>query len=210
MRNELPHRSPAAAELGDARAQTRLGEIYTHGIGVAPNRDMAIDWLRRAARQGSVVAEAQLGTLLMEGKTPPPEGVAWLRKAAEAGDAPSQYNLSRAYRLGLGVPADTEQLVFWLRKAAEQGEPAGLDGYGYAILTGLDDTYDYVAACTWLILAVERSQPGDAHNRAVVNLGNAKAELTPSEIAAAERNAALWRGVFLARNNVAGLHRAAH
>jgi len=122
--------------------------------------------------------------------------VTWLRKAAEAGEVSAQYNLSRAYRLGIGVKPDQAQQLYWVRKAAEAGSPSGMNGLGYSILIGLDGTYDFVEACAWLILAVERSGAGELHDRAVVNLDNARAQLNDAEQAEAEARAAHWRAVF--------------
>ena len=49
------------------------------------------------------------------------EGVKWIRKAAEQGDAVAQYSLSACYYCGMGVEKDYEEAAKWCRKAAEQG-----------------------------------------------------------------------------------------
>ena len=49
----------------------------------------------------------------------------WLLKAAEQGDANSQYNVALMYGKGEGVKQDDASALEWMRKAAEQGyEPA--------------------------------------------------------------------------------------
>jgi TPR repeat protein len=49
------------------------------------------------------------------------DGVAWLRKAAEQGNADAQFDLGVMYDNGQGVPQDDKEAVVWLRKVAEQG-----------------------------------------------------------------------------------------
>ena len=45
----------------------------------------------------------------------------WYRKAADRGDASSQFQLGYMYYRGDGVVQDYEEAAFWYRKAAEQG-----------------------------------------------------------------------------------------
>jgi len=57
----------AAAEAGDAEAQTNVGEIYERGLGTEPNYEAAALWYRRAADQGNSSALFHLGTLYEQG-----------------------------------------------------------------------------------------------------------------------------------------------
>lgn len=50
-----------AANLGDAHAQNKLGEMYRNGIGVHKNENKAIDWFTKSANQGNVDAQKNLG-----------------------------------------------------------------------------------------------------------------------------------------------------
>ena len=49
---------------------------------------------------------------------------AWHTKAAENGNAASQFSLGMFYLQGSGVPKDEAEGVKWLRKSAEQGNAA--------------------------------------------------------------------------------------
>jgi hypothetical protein len=51
------------AQQGDPRAQTRLAQRYADGVGVPQNYARAIDWYRRAARQGYAPAREALAAL---------------------------------------------------------------------------------------------------------------------------------------------------
>ena len=133
-------------------AQYNLGLLYDRGYGgllddfvavdngkgleqgdAASNRGQrvprayaeAVHWYRRAAEQGHVYAQSNLGIMYAEGRGVPrdyAEAVRWYRKAAEQGDAEAQGNLGVMYQLGRGVPQDYAEAVRWYRKAAEQGE----------------------------------------------------------------------------------------
>lgn len=50
----------AAAKLGNAWAQGRVGRYYLDGVGVKPDREEALAWLRKAAEQGDAEALASL------------------------------------------------------------------------------------------------------------------------------------------------------
>ncbi len=49
------------------------------------------------------------------------QAVAWIRKAAEQGDASAQYNLGQMYARGQGVPQDYVQAYKWIFLADERG-----------------------------------------------------------------------------------------
>jgi TPR repeat protein len=50
----------AAAKLGDAWAQRQVGKLYWSGTGVNQDRQEAVAWLEKAAKQGNAEARADL------------------------------------------------------------------------------------------------------------------------------------------------------
>jgi hypothetical protein len=50
-----------AANLGDAGAQNKLGEMYRKGLGVHKDEKKAVDWFTKAANQGNIDAQKNLG-----------------------------------------------------------------------------------------------------------------------------------------------------
>ena len=50
------------------------------------------------------------------------EAVKWYKKAAEQGNASSQFKLGSSYANGEGVTKDMKEAVKWWTKAAEQGD----------------------------------------------------------------------------------------
>jgi TPR repeat protein len=116
--------APAMTKLagaGDARAQCWLGAMFGQGFGVEKNPDKGREWLRRAAAQNYAPAQQILGAYCQtEGKTD--EALTWWRKAAEQGNAWSQFGLAVSYWQGKGVAEDPAAAAAWARKAAEQND----------------------------------------------------------------------------------------
>ena len=54
------------AYLGVANAQFNVGVLYIEGKGLAKDRDEGVFWFTKAARQGHVEAQYNLGHLLLE------------------------------------------------------------------------------------------------------------------------------------------------
>ncbi len=83
----------AAAEKGDAKAQTALGTVYAQGLGVPRDNRLAAVWFRRAADQGNAVAQHDLGVMYAAGDGVPQDfglAVNWHRNAADQGLASAQ------------------------------------------------------------------------------------------------------------------------
>jgi hypothetical protein len=55
------------AMSGDAEAQNNVGEIYSKGLGIAPDYGMAFQWFKKAADQGYGRAKINLGYLYEQG-----------------------------------------------------------------------------------------------------------------------------------------------
>src|SRR6478609_7534126 len=73
------------AEKGDADAEFNLGQAYRLGRGVPTNLAAAKTWFERAASQGHVDAQTTLGLLLFQNGEQP-DGLKWLKQAAEKGE----------------------------------------------------------------------------------------------------------------------------
>ena len=69
--------------------------------------------------------------------------VKWYRKAAEQGDAVSQYNLGICYLSGKGVPRDYVEAAKWLRKAATRGDAGAQNRLGMCYENGQGVSQDH-------------------------------------------------------------------
>jgi TPR repeat protein len=77
-----------AAQQGDLKAQTYVGEIYEKGLGVPPDYPAAAQWYRRAAEKGYAPAAFNLGVLYENGRgvpRDPKEAAEWYRRATGVG-----------------------------------------------------------------------------------------------------------------------------
>lgn len=121
------------AEAGNAESQFRLGWIYMRGEGytgvsfirdVPKNPAKAGQWYQKAADQGHVDAQYNLGMLYKLGlgvQEDPKQAFAWLQKAAAQGNDIAQYHLGLMYAEGAGVKRSLPHASAWLALAAAQG-----------------------------------------------------------------------------------------
>jgi cell division septation protein DedD len=108
------------AEKGDADAAFNLGQAYRLGRGVPTNLSIAKSWFERAARQNHVDAQTTLGLLLFQNGDQP-EGLKWLKAAAEQGEARALLVYGTALFNGDGVTQDQVLGYAFVSRAAAQG-----------------------------------------------------------------------------------------
>jgi len=84
----------------------------------------AASLLHRAAKQGDVHAQLDLG-LMLSGKTGAEIGnmkaARWFTRAAEQGNEQAQYNIGLMYKTGQGVEQNFVRAYMWLSLSAAQG-----------------------------------------------------------------------------------------
>jgi len=103
----------AAAQAGDADAQTNVGEIFEKGLGTEPNYAAAVTWYEQAAKQGNTRAQFNLGTLYELGRGVPQnklEALNWYRRAWGMADDDLMFS-SAAAREQDKLRAELEQSI---------------------------------------------------------------------------------------------------
>lgn len=153
--------------------------------------------LRQRAEKGDAEEQYNLGGMYARGEGVPQdyaEAARWFRKAAELGHAGAQSNLGAMYVNGRGVPQDYAEAVRWYRKGAEQGDAVTQNNLGKMYSFGHGVPQDYVQALMWFSLAVSRSSE-DVRLQQVFATArdNLAAEMTPQQIAEAQRLAREWK-----------------
>ncbi len=81
----------------------------------------AVRWYQRAAAQGDINAQHNLGNMYESGRGVAQnyaEAVAWFRKAADKGHPMAQANLGVMYELGHGIAQDLVQAHMWFALSA--------------------------------------------------------------------------------------------
>lgn len=100
-----------------------LGASYLLGKAEKPADDVTL--LTRMASRGNTGAEIQLGMAYQSGQYGLEKNAstafAWLKRAADLGDAYAEELVANAYAKGLGVEQDKGQAEKWWRKAIQDG-----------------------------------------------------------------------------------------
>ncbi|MES2442916.1 MAG: tetratricopeptide repeat protein [Pseudomonadota bacterium] len=91
----------------------------------------------------------------------PQQALLWTRKAAEAGNAEAQYDLSTYYYQGInGVREDEGEFIRWTRAAANGGHPAAQYNLGLGYYQGSNGLpKNYAESARWLRLSAEQGDP---------------------------------------------------
>lgn len=111
------------AKQGHSKAQTVLGMLYQHGLGVEKDIKQALFWLEKAAMQGLREAESYLGHLYLEGKYVEKDfdkAETWLLKAAQHGEREAQVHLGLLYLNEKFSKKNVKSAEIWLHAAALQ------------------------------------------------------------------------------------------
>lgn len=115
------------AEMGGARAQFNLGQVLLNGIGAEKDVETGLSWIRKAAARAVPEAVLVLGNVYYFGQLGQrvnyAEALAYLRVAAEQGNAEAQNTVGVMCESGLAQPRDESKAMEWYRKAAEQNLP---------------------------------------------------------------------------------------
>lgn len=144
------------ADKGNALAQSNVGYLHEHGLGVSQSYPEAMAWYRKAAAQNLPQAQFNIGTLYFYGygvELNPREGLKWFREAAKANLAEAKYMLGLAYHQGTGVPADASLALDWFVKSALLGYPAAQLMSGMVYLSGDAGRIEADKAYVWAEVA---------------------------------------------------------
>ena len=126
-------------------------------------------------RGGAAYNQGDYGTALRE----------W-RPLAEQGDAGAQLNLGFMYDNGYGVSQDYEEAVKWYLRAAEQGSDRAQYNLGLMYDVGYGVPQDFVRAHMWYDIA--------GVEVAISYRDYVAREMTPAQIAKAQKLAREWKG----------------
>lgn len=150
-----------AAEGGDARAQYGLGILTYQGRGIEKNKDDAIRWLRNAAQQGQLDAQAAFWQIRLGSGvsilSPPAaeEAFSWMRTAAENGHLESQFQFAMQLLHGNNIlEKNLEEALRWFLLVARQGDAHAQHEAGAILFDDSGPMFDIEAAYGWLSLAI--------------------------------------------------------
>jgi len=110
------------------------------------------------------------------------------RPLAEQGDARAQFDLGLLYENGDGVPRDYAKAHQWYEKSAAQGGAKAQFYLGMQCAFGEGGPLDLVQAHMWFSLAA-----GNGHAAATVYRNDLARQMTPAQIAEAQKRAREWK-----------------
>jgi uncharacterized protein len=159
-----------------------------------------LETVRRAAESGDVDAELILGHAYLTGVGVPEDlAAAWFTRAAEQDVAGAQETLGEFYRDGKGVKKDDAMAVKWFQRAAEGGDATAQFNLGVMYRNGRGISPDPVEAHKWIMLAAARVSGAEAEKSFAIARDNHAAELTPAQVAQAQKRARDWMDAHLDR-----------
>ena len=101
-----------------------------------------------------------------------------IKKAAEQGDAKSQFYLGIMYNHGRGVPEDDIEAMRWFQMAAAQGDTKAMFNVGMMYAEGGGAPKDDAEAVRWFRMAAEQ---GDAEAQGILGIKYALGEGVPKD-----------------------------
>lgn len=109
-----------AAIAGDADAQFNLGQAYKLGRGVTRDWPQSVEWYRRAAAQGHLQAQDNLGLVLYElGQKA--EALTWLEMSAARGEPRAQFLMGAELYRGEVIAQDLVRAYALMKRASDAG-----------------------------------------------------------------------------------------
>jgi TPR repeat protein len=179
---------------GSARAdQADLDAAFDAGLTAFHAGDLATaaaEW-EPLAERGHAPAQFRMGVLYAAGEGVTrdlPKAASYYRQAAEQGHAEAQNALAFVYRVGNGVKQSFEESIKWYRLAAEAGVAEAQFNLGSLYAGGKGTERDFIEGYKWFSLAAAHDvkEARDA-------LFYCADQMTPAQIAEAQRRAAAWR-----------------
>lgn len=169
------------ADLGHAKSQYNIGNMFEKGRGVTKDYKVAVKWYRLAADQGLAAAQYNLGLCFELGKgVEQNNSVAeeMYSLAAKQGLPEAQISLGSMY----DKAKDYKVAVKWYRLAAEQGRGIAQTNLGvhYALGEGVKQNSLY--AYMWFNTALYTINNPSQHRRVLTYINMITEKMTSAEI----------------------------
>jgi len=197
-----------AAEQASPLFQDLLGELYCYGTwaeeGDPDDNAEAAGWTRKAAEQGRMGSQINLGIMYYEGKKGLPrdysEALKWFRAASDHGSKFACFKIGEMYYRGEGVRQDYAEAMRWYGTVIEHTDES--DDYGMLTdvlfkiaemySTGTGVVKNQVRAYMWIAILLKISR---FDLPATQLAGELASQMTPAQIAEAQRLAGEWTQV---------------
>lgn len=164
---------PAPIPTGDTelwRQRAAAGDAYAQWVmsarllSAGPTQyQAALAALKQSAENGYAQAALDWGRVLLYGRlgttADAGQGMRWIERAEQSGNAEAAYVLAEVYWNGWGVAADRDKSVVWLKRAAEKAWAPAREALGLILRDGFGAPQDAREAARWLELAAVQGRP---------------------------------------------------
>ena len=149
------------AAAGDAFAQWVVGSRLLNAGQTHWEAGLAS--LKQSAENGYAQATLYWGWALLNGEygitADVSQGLHWIERAEQSGNAQAAYVLAEAYWMGRTGARDRKKSVYWLRRAADKGWARAREVLGLMLRDGIEMPQDASEAARWLELAATQGRP---------------------------------------------------
>lgn len=125
FQHELFNAQKRLANLGDAKAQYKLGVMYESGRGVDRNLDKAIEWMKKSSEQGYGLAKLRMRyTRILKSGTDKERDKNWIKQVQKLTDQGNGYGLLLSglmYKNGIYVGKDLKKAAKLFSQANSKG-----------------------------------------------------------------------------------------
>lgn len=179
------------ADAGDPAAQSRLGDMYMRGSGVARDRAQALRWYEQAAAQGN--AQAMLNLVALQ-PIDSDSARYWLTRAADSGLADAQLLLGMFVMRHAASDEDRTAAAAWIARAAAQDNAQAQYYLGRSFELGLGNAPDAERAAGLYRKTLERSNGrGETALGILTEAGSRDKAADQDEAAKLYQKAMRWR-----------------
>jgi TPR repeat protein len=143
----------------NATNQQTMAFLYQHGYGTKKYTRWAIELYTKAAEQGLVDAQYNLGCLYQQNtgiKFNYQKAYKWYLASAEGGNIAAQNQLAYFYQKGLGTDMNYEAAFYWYTKAGDAGHSNAQLTLGKLYRKGEHVNQDDGEAIKWYMLAAQQ------------------------------------------------------
>lgn len=137
-----------------------IGFIYSSGLGVEVNYELAKEWYEKGIEVGSRTAMHNLGSLYLNGLENYELAIEWYEKAAAAGQEVAMNQIGYMYEKGYGVETNYELAKEWYEKSAEAGYATAMLNLGLAYQHGHGVEVNYELAMEWYQKGADKGLAG--------------------------------------------------
>lgn len=141
------------ADEGNPTAVYYLGKMYNEGLGVPQNKELALEYFKRADSAYNTEATVQLAKAFLADDQPENYkdlAIQYLKKAAYAGNAEALYMLGNIYAEGILVPKEYTYAFGYYLLGALKGDKKAQHQLSMCYFKGRGTTQDYENGLKWL------------------------------------------------------------